>query len=91
MTDKKQQITPGRMVTYRAESHVAPDDTVVTPDWPAVVTAVDDDDVVDLTVFCPNANAGTFVARAVAPAFADGEPVDGGEVPERTWRWPERV
>lgn len=86
-----QQITPGRIITFRAQPVVEADRSVSTPDWPAMVTRVGDGDVVDLTVFCPTANQGTYVARDVAPAFVDGEPADGGDVAPGTWRWPERV
>lgn len=89
MTD--QQITPGRIVTYCEVSETQHP----RADWPAIITRVNGNGTVDLTVCSPLAGNGTYVARDVPPApdkaskefGQDGAPWP----PSNTWRWPERV
>jgi len=83
-----QIVTLGRMVVYRSHNG---------NDCSAVVSRIvsPDDEVVDLTVFSPTDDQGTFVERSVAPApdKAGKEFGAGGATwpPSGTWRWPERV
>ena len=65
----------GRIVHYR--SYGTPGGEFASEDRAAIITAVHDDESVDLCVINPT---GLFFNQRVRPGYAGG-----------TWHWPERV
>lgn len=73
--------TVGRIVHYMPQGPSGP--------WAAIVTAVNPNDTVDLTVF-PSADVMVAFRRVDEVPESD-EADDGPLQPPKTWRWPPRA